>query len=161
RLLYSSPTVRDESERLIVAWEQLWDALADMRQELPPDLASEVRRVADSLTLVDVIVDSGGGEIRARLLPTHPAVLEPRTRAAQLFLSQADERPALKFLDVVSAPLDPAAPAICVVYENPPEALAFAGIHRTGLPMYAKHRLASSAQETLKLLRQSVDRFVS
>src|SRR5262249_10487583 len=64
------------------------------------------------------------------------------------------------FVSTVAATLDPAAPSIGIVTDNTPEALAFAGIHRTGLPIYAKHRLASGAKETLKLVRQVVERFV-
>ncbi|MEO3747136.1 DNA translocase FtsK [Plantactinospora sp. B5E13] len=162
RLFFASESLLRQADSLVAGWNELWDALRQMRDDLPSDVRTEVRRIANELTLFDLVVESPPDGVQARLLPLHPAVVEPRARAARLFLreSKSGEVDA-EFVDTVSVNLDPAAPSIGIVYENTPEALAFAGIHSTGLPIYAKRRLASGTEETVRLTRQLIDRFVA
>lgn len=161
RLFLASDTLRSQADELIRAWEDLWDALKDMRSELPRELATYVKRMADSLTLVDVVVEKDSAGIRARLLPTHPVVLEPRVRAAKMFREmQSDEQLDREFIDTVSANLDPAAPSLGIVVGKNPEALAFSGVSTSGEPVYGERRLASGTPETTQILRQVIDRFL-
>ncbi|MFG1775235.1 DNA translocase FtsK [Micromonospora sp. NPDC049048] len=162
RLLFASERLLSQADNLISGWDDLWDALRRLRDNLPPEVRTEVRRIANDLTLVDLVVESPGDGLQARLLPLHPAVIEPRARAARLFLDEARSGEVdPEFVETVSVNLDPAAPSIGIVYQNTPEALAFAGIHGTGLPIYAKRRLASGTEETVRLVRQLIDRFVA
>ncbi|MGW2626058.1 DNA translocase FtsK [Micromonospora taraxaci] len=162
RLLFASERLLDQADKLVAGWDELWDALRHLQDELPQEVRTEVRRIANDLTLVDLVVESPGDGLQARLLPLHPAVIEPRAHAARLFLDEARSGEVdPEFVETVSVNLDPAAPSIGVVYQNTPEALAFAGIHGTGLPVYAKRRLASGTEETVRVVRQLIDRFVA
>ncbi|WP_167337278.1 DNA translocase FtsK [Micromonospora parva] len=162
RLLFASDKLLSQADNLISGWDDLWDALRRLQDGLPAEVRTEVRRIANALTLVDLVVESPGDGLQVRLLPLHPAVIEPRARAARLFLDEARSGEVdPEFVETVSVNLDPAAPSIGIVYQNTPEALAFAGIHGTGLPMYAKRRLASGTDETVRLVRQIIDRFVA
>lgn len=161
RLLLAAPSVRAQADKLITAWEDLWDALAAMRDELDKNLASYVQHMADDLTLLDVVVEKDAEETRAKLQPTHPVVLEPRVRAAKFFEEmRADEPLDREFVDTVTANLDPAAPSLGIVIDRTPAALAFAGVTPAGEPVYGKRRLASGTPETAQVLRQVIDRFL-
>ncbi|MFC1412826.1 DNA translocase FtsK [Streptacidiphilus sp. N1-12] len=147
------------ADDLIQAWEDLWSAMGEMRAELPKREAPYVRHLANALTIVDLVIEQGERGTRARVLPLHPVVLEPRVRAATLF-REMPETPDGDFLETVAANLDPAAPSLGIVVGKDPEALAFSGIAGTGEPVYGRRRLASGTPETTQVLRQVIDRFL-
>jgi hypothetical protein len=151
----------NQADNLVRAWEDLWSALDEMRAELPKREAPYVRPLANELTTVDLIVEQGKHGTRARLLPLHPVVLEPRVRAAKLFKEiPGGEDQDSDFLETVTANLDPAAPSLGIVVGKDPEALAFSGISSTGEPVYGRRRLASGTPETTQVIRQVIDRFL-
>ncbi|MDQ0940731.1 DNA translocase FtsK [Streptomyces sp. V1I1] len=161
RLFVGSQTLRSQGDELVSSWEDLWSALRQMREEIPTEQATYVKRMADALTLVDVVAERDSDGTRARLLPLHPVVLEPRVRAAKIFREmQSGGELDSEFLDTVSANIDPAAPSLGVVIGKDPEALAFSGVSESGEPVYGKKRLASGTPETTHIVQQVIDRFL-
>ncbi|MEU0661340.1 DNA translocase FtsK [Streptomyces lavendulocolor] len=161
RLFMSSETLRSQGDELVSSWEDLWSALSQMRQEIPNEQATFVKRLADTLTLVDVVAERDSQGTRARLLPLHPVVLEPRVRAATMLREmQSGGELDSEFIDTVSANIDPAAPSLGIVIGKDPEALAFSGTSETGEPVYGKKRLASGTPETTHTVQQVIDRFL-
>ncbi|WP_190232763.1 DNA translocase FtsK [Streptomyces avicenniae] len=161
RLFMSSETLRSQGDELVSSWADLWSALSQMRQEIPNEQASFVKRLADALTLVDVVAERDSQGTRVRLLPLHPVVLEPRVRAATMLREmQSGGELDSEFIDTVSANIDPAAPSLGIVIGKDPEALAFSGTSETGEPVYGKKRLASGTPETTHTVQQVIDRFL-
>jgi hypothetical protein len=114
-LFIGSTTLRTRAESIVAGWVQLWTALKDLADRLPESERNYVMRVAEALSLTDLRVVTKGSDITAYMLPLHPVVLEPRVRAAQLFV----QTPYLPqdFFDLVTGSLDPGMPSITVRIE--------------------------------------------
>ncbi len=111
-LFIGSATLRASAESVVGGWVELWTLLHDLADRLPESERNYVMRVAEALSLTDLRVVAQGIEVTAYMLPLHPIILEPRVRAARLFL----RTPYLPqdFFDLVTASLDPGMPSITV-----------------------------------------------
>lgn len=157
-LFVGSSTLRQAATDLIATWLELWTQLEDLREDLPEGDRAYVVRLAEQLALTDLRVVVRGGDVSAYVLPLHPLVLEPRVRAAQLFL----RTPYLSsdFFELVSDSLDPAVPSITVRLGDRSVVLGYAGAWN-GLPYYSRRPSTSDSGDLPRTIQQIFGRFIS
>src|SRR5262249_17402477 len=110
------------------------------------------------LALTDLRVVAHATDITAYMLPLHPVILEPRVRAARLFL-QAPYLPA-DFFELVTSSIDPAMPSINVRVEETSISLGYAGTWNS-LPLYSRHPHEADAGDIPRTLQQIMGLFIS
>jgi len=156
RLFLASPMARTIASDLVQGWVDLWRALEQLRRELPPGDHVYLRRVAEELATCDLRVTVHRGDVNAYVLPLHPLVLEPRVRAAQLFVEGGVETSPI--FDLIAGSLDPSVPSISVLREGSPISVGYAGQFKGALHYSKRPRQVDSA-DVLMTLRQLVQRF--
>ncbi len=158
RLFMASPTVRAIALELVKSWVTLWTDLEQLRVSLVPGDRVHVRRLAELLVTCDLRVTIHRGDVNAYVMPLHPLVLEPRIRAAELFLSGgADATP---MFDLIVGSLDPAVPSISVLRDGSPVSLGYAGQYKGALH-YAKKPRQVDSTDVLQTLKQLIQRFMN
>lgn len=157
-LFIGSSGLRASAESLVTGWVELWTLLQELTNRLPESEKNYVMRVAEELSLTDLRVVAQGTEVTAYMLPLHPVILEPRVRAARLFL-QTPYLPA-DFFDLVTSSLDPAMPSITVRVEETSISLGYAGTWNS-LPIYSRRPHEADAGDIPRTLQQIIGRFIS
>jgi hypothetical protein len=156
RLLMAAKSLRVAASDLVSAWVKLWRSLEEARTLL--DDVSELSGLASRLALVDTRLVVQGGDITAILLPLHPAVLEPRVRAAHMFLDNADLSE--EFFALVQAELDPSVPMIQVPGEDAIVSIPYADQFRW-LPAFRRRSTRHHSPDVVRSLQDIIDRFVN
>jgi hypothetical protein len=157
-LFIGSSRLRASAESLVAGWVELWELLQELANRLPESEKNYVMRVAEELSLTDLRVVAHGTEVTAYMLPLHPVILEPRVRAARLFI-QTPYLPA-DFYELVTSSLDPAMPSITVRVEETSISLGYAGTWNS-LPLYSRHPHEADAGDVPRTLQQIIGRFIS
>ena len=158
RLFMASGQLRSVAEQLVETWVSLWRQLDELRTALPANDHVHVRRLAEQLASTDLRVTVYRGDVDAYVLPLHPLVLEPRVRAAELFLEADDESDGMFAL--VAGSLDPSMPSISILRGGGPVSLGYAGVHK-GLLHYSKEPRQIDSADVLQTLRQLILRFTN
>lgn len=158
KLFIGSSTLRARAGSLVAGWVELWKRLQELATRLPESEKNYVMRVAEELSLTDLRVVAQGTDVSAYMLPLHPIILEPRVRAARLFL----ETPYLPsdFFDLVTSSLDPAMPSITVRVEETSVSLGYAGAWNS-LSVYSRRPHEGDAGDIPRTLQQIIGRFIS
>lgn len=158
RLFMLSAKARETAEVLVETWVELWEAMVQLRSRLNPEDHVYVRSMAEELASTDLRITRHGSNVEAYVLPLHPVVLEPRVRAAELFL--ADDDVSDDFFELVNGSLDPSVPSISVLLDGAPYSLGFAGSHK-GVLRYSKDSRQGDSADVDRTLREIVQRFVN
>jgi hypothetical protein len=158
RLFILSPQLRRAAAQLVESWVELWRALEDLRGRLSPDDHVYVRRIAERLASTDLRITAQGADINAYVLPLHPTIVEPRVRAAELFLQEPNLPEG--FFELVAGSLDPAMPSISILLDGAPVSLGYAGRYK-GLLHYARMPRQVDSSDVNRTLQEIVQRFIN
>lgn len=158
RLFLLSKQYRSAATALVDKWVSLWRSLGSLRARLSPEDHFYVRRTAERLASTDLRVTRQGANVDAYVLPLHPVMLEPRVRAAELFLAADD--PSDDFFELVSGSLDPAVPSISTLFDGAPTSLGYAGEYK-GLLHYSRTPRQVDSADVDRTLREIVQRFLN
>ena len=156
RLFLAAPSLADTAELLVNSWVEFWQAMEGLRAETTE--VGELVQIVRKLALTDSRVIEQGTAITAYLLPLHPAVIEPRVRAALMFR----EHPELdqEFFLIVTGEVDPAVPSIKLPVQDTNYDLAYSGQFRS-LPQYQRRAQQFHSPDVVRALQDVVDRFVN
>lgn len=158
RLFIGSEPLRRTANTLLQTWVELWHQLDTLRTEMPAGDHVHVRRLAEQLASTDLRVTVQGGSVDAYVLPLHPLIVEPRVRAAELFLNAGGNSADL--FELVAGALDPAMPSISILHEGAPVSLGYSGQYR-GTLHYSRTPRQIDSGDVFQSIRQLTQRFTN